>query len=87
MNKRQKKKKAKKYLPIIADEFNLLTMTDIEYEKALKDYKRYRERFAYCKRYKDLKNGKPLRYFFPVGEELFNGLQEMTALTRKLNTK
>jgi len=27
MNKRQKKKKEKKYLPIIADEANLLTMT------------------------------------------------------------
>ncbi|EOR22361.1 hypothetical protein AB1L07_18190 [Niallia alba] len=36
MNKRQRKKRMKKYLPIIADEVNLLSMTDNEENKLLR---------------------------------------------------
>ncbi|MEY8345577.1 hypothetical protein [Niallia circulans] len=49
MNKRQRKKRMKKYLPIIADEVNLLSMTDNEREQAFKDYENFKEKFAYKK--------------------------------------
>lgn len=78
MNKRQKKKKEKKYLLIIADEFNLLTMTEEEKKEAFKGYNRYRERFAYRKRYKDLKNDKPLQYYFPVGRNFSNAMSVLS---------
>lgn len=69
MNKRQKKKKEKKYLPILADEANLLTMTPEERKKAYSDYKRFREKYAYRKKYRDLKTGETLRYFYPTGKK------------------
>lgn len=91
MNKRQKKKKQKKYLPIIADEFNLLTMTIEERNKADKEFDKFRERFAYRKKYKDLKEGKPLRYFYPPGQKFSNAIKDVSNLgaggrTRKLYT-
>ncbi|MEK5358061.1 hypothetical protein [Paenibacillus sp. FSL L8-0709] len=38
MKKRQYKKNQKKYIPVIADEFNLMLMTDEEREQAWKGY-------------------------------------------------
>jgi hypothetical protein len=55
MNKRQMKKKQKKYLPIIADESNLMTMTDSEKNKADEDFNKFRERYAFRKKYNDMK--------------------------------
>lgn len=69
MNKRQRKKREKKYLPVIADEYNLLTMNEQEREEAWKEYYKFRKRYAFCKTYKELKEGKPLRYYFPCGEQ------------------
>ncbi|MCM3227542.1 hypothetical protein [Terribacillus saccharophilus] len=72
MRKRQKKKNQKKYLPIIADEFNLLTMTADERNKAWKEYDAFREKHGFRKKYKDLKNANPLTYYFPVGRGINN---------------
>jgi len=68
MNKRQLKKKQKKYLPIIADEYNLLTMTEEERQQAYKECDEYRKKYGYRKKYKDLK-GNYLNYYYPVGKE------------------
>lgn len=87
MNKRQRKKKEKKYLPIIADEFNLLTMTDEEREKAFADYEKFREKYAYRKRYKDLKKGKRLRYYYPIGKKYAESLTELNNITRSGESK
>lgn len=82
MNKRQRKKKQKKYLPIFADEGNLLTMTKEEQQKAWEEYNKFKERHAYRKKYKDLKNGKALQYYFPVGQSLSDF---MSKINRKIN--
>jgi len=82
VNKRQRKKKQKKYLPVIADEFTLLTMTEEERNKAYKDFLNYRERFAYRKRYKDLKEKRTLTYAYPFGEKLANSLNAISNLAR-----
>lgn len=83
MNKRQKKKKQKKYLPIIADEFNLITMTDAEREKAFEEYNKFREHYAYRKKYKDLNKGKMLHYYFPPGQQAMNFIQTVSNRVRK----
>ncbi|KGL46324.1 hypothetical protein EP56_01665 [Listeriaceae bacterium FSL A5-0209] len=71
MNKRQWKKKQEKYLPILSDEYSLVTMTDAEQKKAIEDFKTYREKHAFRKRYKELKNdlkhGQALFYSYPEG--------------------
>ncbi|WP_103109539.1 hypothetical protein [Brevibacillus reuszeri] len=67
MNKRQLKKNEKKYIPIIADEAILLTMTEDEQKRAFENYMMYRKKYAYRKKYKDLKNAKPLLYFYSLG--------------------
>ncbi|MCM3443978.1 MULTISPECIES: hypothetical protein [Metabacillus] len=82
MKKRQKKKNKKKYLPIIADEFNLTTMTREELEQANKDYQEYRERYAFRKKYKDLNEGKSLYHSFPVGQKVTNTLKELSSIAR-----
>lgn len=87
MNKRQKKKKEKKYLPIIADEANLLTMTSEEREKAFDDYERFREKYAYRKKYKDLKEGEPLRYYFPIGNKYADEFKIMSDIARSKDQK
>lgn len=81
MNKRQRKKQEKKYLPIIADEGNLLTMTPRERMKAWSDYKKFREKYARKKRKKDLKEYESLRYYFPVGEEYANTINKLNKLS------
>lgn len=83
MKKRQKKKNQKKYLPIIADEVNLLTMTNEEREQAFKDYERFRERYVYRLKYKDLKEGKPLFYVFPAGAKFSNAIKEIYSVARR----
>lgn len=87
MNKRQKKKNEKKYLAVIADEARLLTMTYEELENAFADYKRFREKHAFQKKYKDLKEGKVLRYYYPVGKQFANTNQEFNSVTRSENSK
>lgn len=71
MNKRQWKKKQGKYLPLFPDEYNLVSMTDAERKQAIDAFMAYREKYAFRKRYKDLKNdsknGKTLFYSYPVG--------------------
>lgn len=86
MKKRQKKKNQKKYLPIIADEFNLATMTSEEVEQAYKNYEEFRERYAFRKKYKDLKEGKPLYYAFPLGQKFSETLKEISFVGRSRNT-
>lgn len=83
MHKRQKKKNKKKYLPIIADEAYLLTMTDEERTSADKDYMAYRERYAFRKKYKDLKHGKPLHYYFPLGQKFSESMKELSTVARR----
>ncbi|CAI6330837.1 hypothetical protein [Bacillus subtilis] len=92
MNKRQKKKKEKKYLPIRVDEFNLTTMTYKEREKAYRDFMKFRERYAFCKTYKELKEKlnecNILSYHFSVGEKFSNNMKsfyDMTKTTREQN--
>ena len=82
MNKRQLKKKQNKYLPVIADEITLLTMTEEERKKAFKEFLRFRERFAYRKRYKDLKRKKALVYVYPIGKKFSETLQKTSNLAR-----
>ncbi|GAF66427.1 hypothetical protein BTS2_3328 [Bacillus sp. TS-2] len=80
MNKRQRKKKEKKYLPIIADEFNLLSMNPTELEKAHSDFREFREKYAYRKKYKNLKEGQVLKYFYPIGSEFTNSLEKFSKI-------
>lgn len=65
MNKRQRKKNATKLIPVIADESNLLFMTPEEYDKAIADYTAYCKKYAFRKKYKDLKT-KSLSYYFTI---------------------
>lgn len=83
MNKRQKKKNQHKYLSIIADEFNLMTMTLEEQKTAHKEYMDFRERYAFRKKYKDLKNDKPLVYYFPLGQKFGESMKEISNATRR----
>lgn len=75
------KKKQGKYLPILPDEFNLLTMTEEEWKRAEADFKAYREKYAFRKRYKDLKsdskNGKILLYSYPIGAKKSAFMKEL----------
>lgn len=82
MNKRQRKKKMKKYLPIIGDEANLLTMTANERDKAIQDFEKFKEKFAYRKKYKDLKEGKPLQYYYPIGQTFADTLINLSTISR-----
>ncbi|WP_288328077.1 hypothetical protein [uncultured Clostridium sp.] len=83
MNKRQKKKKEKKRILVIADEANLLTMTDEEREQALKDYKNFCKRYTYRKKYKDLKERKHLFYSFPFGKSSREWLNSIAKIGRR----
>lgn len=87
MKKRQRKKNEKKYLPIFADEFALLTMTDEERKKAHEDYLKYRKRYAFRKKYNDLKRGKgrpkSITYFYPLGSKFVRSTNELARRTRK----
>ena len=89
MKKRQLKKNQKKYLPILVDEMNLLTMTEEEQAKAWKDYLKFRERHGYCKSYRELKEfnkrktSRLLFYRFPVGEKTSEALKELSNLARR----
>lgn len=71
MNKRQWKKKQGKYLPLFPDEYPLFTMTEDERKKAIEDFRAYREKYAFRKKYKDLKrdlrDGKSLFYSYQMG--------------------
>lgn len=89
MNKRQKKKREKKKILIMADEFNLLNMTDEEREEALKGYENFVQKYSYRKKYKDLKEGKILFYNFPLGKssrEWINSIANIGRRNRKTPT-
>jgi len=86
MNKRQAKKKRKKYLPVIADEFNLITMTNEEKESAIADYMKFVEKYAYRKHYRDLK-GKCLYYSYPSSKAMAETFRKLASVARKTNSK
>ncbi|MFF0828709.1 hypothetical protein ACFYU8_18110 [Brevibacillus sp. NPDC003359] len=83
MNKRQLKKNEKKYIPIIADEAILLTMTEDEQKRASEEYMIYRNKYAYRKKYKELKNAKPLLYFYPLGNSVSQFAEKLGKRARK----
>lgn len=83
MNKRQKKKREKKIIPVIADEFNLLGMTDEEIEEAQKGYNNFVQRYTYCKKYKDLKEHKILFYSFPLGKSSREWINSIVSIGRR----
>ncbi len=89
LKKRQRKKNENKYLPIYADEFNLLTMTEDEQKQAWNDYLKFREQHAYCKTYRRLKEFKQnnkrkmVFYQFPVGKKTSDFLQEISSIGRR----
>lgn len=83
MNKRHKKKMNKKRIIVIADETNLLTMTEKEREKAYREYETFKNKYTYRKKYKNLKAANPLYYFFSVGEYSKNFYAEMSKISRR----
>lgn len=87
MNKRQAKKKKKKYLPVIADEANLILMTDEERNSAIDEYIKFVEKYAYRKRYRDLKKGNYLSYAYPAPKAAVEMLRKFTSRCRKPNSK
>ncbi|BFH11810.1 hypothetical protein J6TS7_29750 [Paenibacillus dendritiformis] len=56
-------------MPIVADEFNLLTMTPEEQQKAHEDY---RKKYRYLKRAPRL-----LVYYYLIGEKFRNTMAEI----------
>lgn len=82
MNKRHRKKREQKYLPVIADEVNFCTMTKEEIAQAIKDKEEYRKKYGYRKKYKDLK-GKCLIYYYPMGKEHRNWMLKVANRCRK----
>jgi hypothetical protein len=83
MNKRQLKKRNKKCLPVIADEFNLITMTNKEREEAVTDYLMFVRKYAYRKHYKDLKmTGKYLIYAYPVSKSMREAFSKLSSFKR-----
>lgn len=85
MNKRQAKKAAKKVTYPLVDEFNLLTLSPEEYNKAIKDFNEYVQKHCRYKHYKDKwKAGKaPFSYHFPVGESGSPFFRRIIQNTRK----
>lgn len=72
MNKRQCKKAYKKVVYPLVDEMNLLTLSEEEYKKAIKDFNEYVFKYCKYKHYKDKNKVFCKRtacgYHFPVGE-------------------
>ena len=70
MNRRQAKKASKKVIFPMGDEMNLLTLIPEEYEKTMKDFYHYVQKYCCYKHYRDrYKKGRlPFGYHFPVGE-------------------
>lgn len=87
MNKRQAKKASKKVTAPLVDEFNLLTLSTEEYEKAMEDYWNYVQKHCRYKHYKDRweKGGKPFSYNFPVGKAVRAFYEKTFSLTRTYN--
>lgn len=86
MNKRQMKKKRKKYLPVLADEVPLLLMTSEEQEQALREFSLFRKRYAYRKTYEKLKKCKGLCYFYSAPQKNSDYLKNLFHLSRKYGT-
>lgn len=88
LNKRQKKKKLKKTLPLFADEFPLLSMTESELKSALEQAERFRLKYGYRKKYSNLKRKKNLLYFYSTGEKSSKSLGEiMCEEIRRIRSK
>lgn len=82
MNKRQKKKKQKKTLPLLADEYPLLTMTKAEWKSAIKQAEKFRLKYGYRKKYSNLKRQKCLKYNYPIGKEYSELLDHIHDVSR-----
>lgn len=80
MNKRQVKKYRSKVVYPLVDEYNLLTLDEDEYKKAINDYKNYCIKHCSYKHYKDKDKvfKRPFFYSFPIGESM----KQMFKLTR-----
>lgn len=87
MNKRQKKKKLKKTLPLIADEYPLMTMTESERDSALKQSEKYRLKYGYRKKYSNLKKEKFLHYMYSIGKEYSEWLTRVHDVSRRRKGK
>ena len=66
MNKRKRKKMERKCLVMVPDETRLLMMTEQERAVAYEDFLKFKKQYGYKRKYKDLKNAKPLHYIFPL---------------------
>lgn len=65
MRKRQRKKNEKKYLPFYMDEVHLLFMTVEERKESMVKFLEMRKKWAFNKRYKDLKNSRKIYFHVP----------------------
>lgn len=86
MNKRQKKKMQKKFLPVMADEWNLLTMTPEEQEKAYAELEQFKRRYAFRRRFKDLKKSIVLWYVFPIGRKYEKNMKRRQAVAASIES-
>jgi len=86
MKKRQYKKNQKKFILVIADEFNLMLMTDEERKQAWNGFLEFRSRYAFRKKYSDLKRAKPLIYYFPFGKTAQTFLKDISMRSRKMGS-
>lgn len=87
MRKRQRKKNEKKYLTVMMDEFPLIMMTDEERKKAYDGYVAFRKRYAFRKKYKDLRQRKYLVYLPPMGRAMQETLTKIAQVGRHRGDK
>lgn len=85
MNKRQRKKILKKQLPVIFDEVYLIGASEEERKKALEGYEKFLKKYAYRKKYKDLKPRKILCYFPTPCKQMTESLKDLYRVIRKEN--
>ncbi|MCQ4925009.1 hypothetical protein NE686_18050 [Tissierella carlieri] len=83
MNKRQRKKKSRKCIPIIPDETNLLFMSEEERELAFENYQKFVSKYGYRKKYINLRKHLFYVYPMPMGENMRRYLEKIAARCRK----
>ena len=84
LRKRQRKKNSKKYLRVVMDEAPLLCMTLEEQQNAYKEFLYYREKYAFRKKYKELKNQKHTLYYIPpVSKKAKDWIDTVSAVGRR----
>lgn len=78
MNKRQAKKARNKMVYPFADEMNLLTLNQEEYQQAMKEYDDYAWKYGRYKHYKDKKwKARSMgEYYFPIGQATKNAMKK-----------